>query len=83
MSDPAAMRFIKSVSYLRAEFQNLLEGEWASSQAVGERFSFDILHHQVVNSILLANVVQNANVWVIQAGNGFCFAFKSLLANQV
>ena len=83
MSDAAAMRLIESVGNVRTEFQNLLDRQRAFFKALGESFSFDALHYEVVDSILLAHVVQNTNVRMIQAGNGFGLAFEALLTNGV
>jgi hypothetical protein len=57
MSYAAAMRFVERIGNLRAEFQNLFDRKRAFSKPSGESFSFDTLHYQVIDSVLLAHVV--------------------------
>lgn len=37
-----------------------------------------MLHHQVIDPFLMANVVQGADVRMAQAGDGLCFALETL-----
>ena len=39
---------------------------------------FEIFHHQVIDAVLMADVVERADVRMIQAGNGAGFAIESL-----
>ena len=82
----AAMKIssvVERIGDLGAEFQNLIKRQGAFSEALGERFSFDAFHNEIVDSVLLADVVQNANVRMAQAGNGSCLALEALPANGV
>jgi len=49
MHHAAAMRFIQCVSDLSAQFQHLVEGQYALFKRPCQRFSLDALHHQVVD----------------------------------
>ena len=47
-------------------------------QSLRERLAFEIFHHQEINFVLMARVVERADVGMIQAGDGFCFALEAL-----
>ncbi len=47
-------------------------------QALRERLAFDVLHHQKIGAVLVADVVERADVRMIQAGDGLCFALEAL-----
>src|SRR6266403_1454472 len=78
-----AVRFVQRIGNLAAEFKNLLERDRTLLQALRQRLAFETFHDEVVCSVLMANVVQHADVRVIQAGNGFGFALETLLANGI
>ena len=44
----------------------------------GQCFPFEVLHDQVINAILVADVVEDADVGMIEAGDGLRFAFEPL-----
>ena len=43
----------------------------------------DILHYQVVHSVLRANIVETADVGMVQAGNGAAFSLEPLTASWI
>ncbi len=49
-----------------ANFNSILEqlfrGERSPAQTIGQRLAFQIFHDQIIDSILVADVVQRANV---------------------
>ena len=49
----------------------------ASTQSIGERLPFDILHHEIVDAIVLADIEYRTDVRVTQAGECLRFAFES------
>ena len=70
MDDPRAVRLVERVRDLNRERQGLVERHRAfPSQPVRERLAFEILHHQEVDAILVADVVQRADVRMIQRGD--------------
>ena len=83
MNNAAAMRFVQRVRNLCTVFQYLLKRQRALFEALGERLAFHALHHQIVGSVLMTDVMQHADVRMIQAGDGFRFAFESLFANWI
>ena len=56
---------------------------WSSGRALlqplRQRFSLQILHHEVVNAVLLSNVMERADVRMIQTGDRSGLPFESLL----
>ena len=53
--------------------------KWQASffQTLLERLPIDILHNEVMNPVLFANVVERADVRVVQAADGLSFALES------
>ena len=47
-------------------------------QPIGQRLAFEILHHQEVDTVLLADVVQRADVRMVQLRDGARFAIEAL-----
>jgi hypothetical protein len=45
-----------------------------------ERLPFDILHHQKVDAVLVADVVKDADVGMVQARDSACLTFEPLAA---
>ena len=52
--------------------------EAAARKAIGQRFAVQVLHDEEVDAPLTTHVVERADVRVVQAGDGFRFAFETL-----
>ena len=52
--------------------------ERTTLESPGERLAFDVLHDQIVGAVLTANVIERANIWMVQAGDGAGFTFETL-----
>ena len=72
------MRLIERVGNFYRVLHYLLDRQRAFQQPLRERLALEIFHHQKINSILVARVVERADVGMIQAGDGFCFAVEAL-----
>ena len=83
MHHAAEMRSIERIRNLHPVLENLLQRQRPFFQPLRQRLSFDALHHQITDAVLTAHIVQHANVRMVQAGNGFRFALKSLLAHRI
>src|SRR5215472_7226391 len=77
------VRLIKCVGYLAANFQRLIDWERALDQTLCQRFTFHVLHHQVVDTVLGAHVMKRADVGMIESRYGFSFALEALLPHWV
>ena len=68
MRDAFPVRGIESVTNLRRVLQCLIERQWPF-----QRSALDVLHDQVVR----ADIVNLADVWMVQRGDGVSFALKA------
>jgi hypothetical protein len=95
--DAAAMRSVEGAGHLRRERQRLVDGERASRQTLLQRLTVEILHDQERDRVgrrrtLTAtegefagrdfpNVVEGADMRMVQLGDCPRFAFEPLAAN--
>ena len=54
---PGAVRLVERIRDLDPHAERLLQGQPASLQAIVQRLAFEQLHHDVVDSVLAADVV--------------------------
>lgn len=78
MRHAVAVGRIERARDFNRDLQRLLQRQRAFLQFLRERLAFQKLHHQEVGSVLLTDVVENANVGMLQAGYRAGFAFKPL-----
>ena len=78
MRDAFAVRLVQRVGNLNGVLQHLLRRQRAFQQPLRQRLAFQILHHQEIDPVLVADVVEGADVRMIQAGDGASFALESL-----
>ena len=69
MHDAMAVRVIEGAGNLDGIAQCLVERQRPLLQPLRESIAFQILHDQVINVVLLAHIVERADIRVIQAGN--------------
>ena len=79
MEDAGAMGLVEGVGNLSADAQRLIEGKRALRplEAGGERLALEILHHQVVDVAVAADVVHHADVRMGERGHGARLALES------
>ena len=80
MDDAVAMGFVEGVGDLNAVAQDLGRRQRALGECLGQRLAFEILHDDVVDAILRADVVERADVGMVQAGDGAGLALEALAA---
>ena len=85
-----AVRGVQGTGHLRADLDGLRHGHGPTRQPLGQRLALQQLHHQVVQrelrwSIgrLLADVVQRADVGMVQGRHGACLAVEPLAKLRV
>ncbi len=76
--DPLPVRLVQRVRDLRPVPQRLLERQRALGQAIGKRLALEQLHHQVLDAVRVADVVQRADVRVRQLRNRLRFPLEPL-----
>ena len=57
---------LQAVAYFPALTKNLFQRQWPFTQPVGQSFAFQILHHQEADAVLRTDVIQGADVPVLQ-----------------
>jgi hypothetical protein len=72
------MRSVQRIGNLHPTLQRLFERQRPFFESLRQRLAFDALHHQELDAVLSSNVVQHANVRMIQAGDRLRLAFKTL-----
>jgi hypothetical protein len=82
MHDAVAMRDSKRVSYLCGVLKGLRDRQRGALQTCRERFALDELHDEEASrqAIVVADVMERADVWMIQAGERSRLALKALLS---
>ena len=61
-----------------AILQDLVRRERPFLEPMGQRLAFQVLHHQEVDAVLVADIVERADVRMAQARNGLGFAVETL-----
>ena len=78
MDNALLMRLLQSLRDFGANLKNLIKRQRVLCQAIGERLAFEIFHDQEVGAVLGADVVQRADIRVLQRRNGPRFALHAL-----
>ena len=78
MNDPRPMRGIERLAHFHADPHGLLQRNRTAPQPVGQRFALEILHHQKIDALLVAHVIQRADTRMIQRRNRARLAVESL-----
>src|SRR5215470_5204643 len=79
MSDAQRMSFVECVRDLNGVSKGFIERQRSFGETFGECFPFEKFHNEEVDSVVMAQIVEDADVWVIEARYRLCFALKSLL----
>ena len=78
MSDPLAVGAVERVRDLNRAADRLVERERALLQSLRNRLTLQILHYEVVRSVLVANVKQRANMRMAERRDRTRFAFEPI-----
>jgi len=77
MNDAFSVRCIECVSDFDAHRQQYFGFQRPARDAMLQRHSVQKLHGDEGMTLVLADVMNRANVWVIQGGGGLCFTLES------
>ena len=77
MHDAKSMRRVQRVRDLNCERQRLIEWKWCPGETSGERLTFEVLHHEKVNAVVMTHVMNGADVLVIERGDRARFSIES------
>ncbi len=85
MDHAGAVRFVERIGDVDADRQHLLERErpFRVGQPISQRLAIEILHDEVVDLLVTADVVDGADVWMRQRGNRPRLAFESRAAVRI
>jgi hypothetical protein len=75
---PPAVRGIERAGDLDCDLQRLFDRHGSLAQPRFQALAFEILHHQELDRALAADVVQRADVRMVQAGDGPRLALEAL-----
>ena len=78
-----AVRFVQRVGDLHRVLKRPVDREWTLLQVTRQRLTLEILHHEEIDTILLADIVERANVRMIQRANGPRLTLKALAQIRV
>ena len=78
MRDPLAMGFVERVGNFDGIAQDLIKRQRPLRQLLCKRLAFQILHDEIIGSVLMAHIVKNTDVRMIQTGNRSRFPFEAL-----
>src|SRR5260221_109651 len=74
---PSGERTIWRVGDLDAIADHVIDRKRAANDSIGERLAVDVLHDQEVDLRLAADVVERANVRMVERGDRFRFALET------
>ena len=77
MHDAGLVGFLQAVANFAADFQDLLGRERTFENARGERFAFEKFHDEKVGAVLVADVVEVANVRMREGRDRAGFAIEA------
>ena len=83
MNDAVAMSFVQRIRNLDRVSKHLVNAEASLPDARGQGFPFDVFQNEILVAIVPADIVQSADVRVIQAGDGTRFALEPLRGRTV
>ena len=78
VNDAAAVSSIECVCDFVCRLQCLVEGQCTALQAIGQCLAIDVLHDEIVEPALAADIMQRADVRVVERGNGSRLALEAL-----
>ena len=82
MHDPLAMRLIQRVSDLDATLEWLVERQRPLFEPLDRGFAFDEFHDQEVDPVLVSDIVEGADVRVVEAGDRLGFPLGTAVSDQ-
>ena len=78
MHDAGCVRFVQRAGNLRRDLQHLIKRQRTLLQAGVERLAFQILHDEERRAVLFADVVERADVRMVELGNRPRFTIEAL-----
>src|SRR5450432_3869915 len=83
MNYAGAMSDFEPFANLNSILEHLIGCKGPLVQSAGKSLSFQVFHHQIVDSIVVTHIVESTDVRMIQGRDRACFAVESLLGLRV
>jgi hypothetical protein len=83
MNNSVLMRRGKTAQDMPRILKGFAHRQWPMLEIPAKCFAFQVLHHQIIDSILLADIEQRADVRVLQSGDGPRLAPESFSALRI
>ena len=77
--NPCAVRRVERVSDLDRNLERLIDLDRPTLDLLVERLAFQVLHDQILGPVLVANVMERADVRMCESGNRFGLALEARL----
>ena len=78
MDDSLAMRGVESTGNLDGDAEGFFDGQRPFAEACFEGFPFEVFHDEEVGGVFAPDVVEGADMGVIETGDGAGFALEAL-----
>ena len=79
MNDPVCVGLVQGVGNLNSEPESLLERQGPPGESVRQRLPFQVLHDEVLDAVLVAHVVERADVRMREQRDRLGLSLKPLL----
>ena len=76
--DACAVRLVERIRDLARALQRLIERQRPLREAIRERLTFEVLQHQKLHALLVPDVVEGADMRMIERGHGARLALEPL-----
>ena len=83
MYHTAAVRFVQRIGSLHPEPEHLIERQGALLKSLAKRFALDTFHGEIIDTVLMAHVIQHADVRMIKAETVFASRSKRCLRTGI
>jgi len=77
VNDPTSMGGGQCVGNVNRERKRAPEWHWPAVDTGGQRLAFQVLHDQEVHAVVVADVIQRADVRVVESGDRVRFALEA------
>src|SRR5687768_15269564 len=83
MDDAGAMRLVERIGDLNRDRQRFIDWHPAFRQLIRQRLAFEILQHEEIDPVLMPDIVQGADVRMIQGCDGASLALEALAERRI
>src|ERR1039458_1417884 len=77
------VRCLQAFADFDSAFQTLCWRQRPFDQAICQRLAFQKLHYEIVHSLLMADIMQSADVRMVEGRNSTCFAVEALFGFRI